>query len=183
MPAAEYAQALSARLTPADGALLPAICASLQQMLGVRLSPDDFALDKLDPHLLPRLQLENDKGAILGVANTLDGLRGRFSGAARTALNQAATRDESLQKWARENIADWDFDDLPDSVPLASGARGYPALSVEAGRIDLRLFESREAADAAHRFGVRALLLKRLPERTRDLNKSAPPPLAFMAPH
>src|SRR3546814_6943981 len=93
-------------------------------MLGGRLSPDDVALDKLDSHLLPRLQLENDKGAILGVANTLDGLRGRFSGAARTALNQAATRDESLQKWARENIADWDFDDLPDSVPLASGARG-----------------------------------------------------------
>src|SRR3546814_14095796 len=82
-------------------------------MLGGRLSPDDIALDKLDSHLLPRLQLENDKGAILGVANTLDGLRGRFSGAARTALNQAATRDESLQKWAPEKIADWAFDDLP----------------------------------------------------------------------
>src|SRR3546814_7976479 len=79
-------------LAPADGALLPAICSSLQQMLGVRLSPDDFALDKLDSHLLPRLQLENDKGAILGVANTLDGLRGRFSGAARTALNQEIGR-------------------------------------------------------------------------------------------
>src|SRR3546814_12328774 len=52
----------------------------------------DFALDKLDSHLLPRLQLENDKGAILGVANTLDGLRGRFSGAARTALNQEIGR-------------------------------------------------------------------------------------------
>src|SRR3546814_19855011 len=101
-------------LTACDGALLPGICASLQQMLGVRLSPDDFELDKLDSHLLPRLQLENDKGAILGVANTLDGLRGRFSGAARTALNQAATRDASLQKWARQHIAAWDFDDLPD---------------------------------------------------------------------
>ncbi|NGY06521.1 ATP-dependent RNA helicase HrpA [Solimonas terrae] len=180
-PAAEYAQALSARLTPDDGALLPAICAALQLMTGLRLAPGDFAPDKLDAYLLPRLQLENEQGAILGVANTLDGLRGRFSGAARTALHQAATRDESLQKWARENISDWDFDDLPDAVPLANGARGYPALSLEGQRIDLRLYESRESADAAHRLGARALLLARLADRRRDLDKSARLKLALLA--
>ncbi|WP_043114476.1 ATP-dependent RNA helicase HrpA [Solimonas soli] len=181
MPAAEYAQALASRLTPDDGALLPAMCQALQQMTGVRLEPDDFAPAKLDAYLLPRLQLENEQGAILGVANTLDGLRGRFSGAARTALHQAASRDDSLRHWAREDLHDWDFDALPESVPLASGARGYPALSDENGRVDLRLFESREAADAAHRRGVLTLLLARMPERTRDLSKGARLKLALLA--
>ena len=74
MPAAEYARALDERLKPDDGALLPAMCEALQQMTGVRLTADDFATDKLDAYLLPRLQLEDDKGKLLGVANTLDGL-------------------------------------------------------------------------------------------------------------
>ncbi|HET8880931.1 MAG TPA: ATP-dependent RNA helicase HrpA, partial [Solimonas sp.] len=181
MPAAEYAQALHARLSPEDGELLPAMCRALQQMTGVRLEPSDFAPDKLDAYLKPRLQLENDKGAILGVADTLAGLRGRFSGAARSALQQAASRDETLQKWAREKLTDWDFDALPESVPLAGGARGYPALAADGARIDLRLFESREAADVAHRSGTRALLLARMPERTRDLGKSARLKLALLA--
>jgi ATP-dependent helicase HrpA len=181
MPAAEYAQALASRLTPDDGALLPAMCRALQQMTGVRLEPSDFAPAKLDAYLLPRLQLENEQGAILGVASTLDGLRGRFSGAARTALHQAASRDDALKHWAREDLRDWDFDALPDSVPLASGARGYPALSDDNGRVDLRLFESREAADAAHRRGVLALLLARMPERMRDLSRGARLKLALLA--
>ncbi|MFT4045069.1 MAG: ATP-dependent RNA helicase HrpA [Solimonas sp.] len=181
MPAAEYAQALHARLTPDDGELLPAMCRALQQMIGVRLEASDFAPDKLDAHLRPRLQLENDQGAILGVADTLDGLRGRFSGAARTALNQAASRDTSLQKWAREKLSDWDFDALPESVPLANGARGFPALAEHNGQVNLRLFESRESAAAVHRIGTRQLLLLRMPERTRDITKNARMKLALLA--
>ncbi|NKF21193.1 ATP-dependent RNA helicase HrpA [Solimonas marina] len=181
MPAAEYARALDERLKPDDGALLPAMCEALQQMTGVRLTADDFATDKLDAYLLPRLQLEDDKGKLLGVANTLDGLRGRFSGAARTALNQAASRDDSLKRWARQDLRDWDFDDLPDAVPLPSGARGYPALALDGARVDLRLFESREAAATAHRGGVLALLLQRMPERTRDIGKGTRSKLGLLA--
>ncbi|MGH8447384.1 MAG: DUF3418 domain-containing protein, partial [Solimonas sp.] len=185
MPAAEYAQALASRLTPDDGELLPAMCGALQAMTGVRLEPADFAPDKLDAHLRPRLQLENDKGAILGVADTLDGLRGRFSGAARSALNQAASRDDALKQWAREKLTDWDFDELPESVPLANGARGYPALAAgqgsHQGQVDLRLFESREAAAVAHQAGTRLLLLARLPDRLRDLTKNARLKLALLA--
>ncbi|WP_051278013.1 ATP-dependent RNA helicase HrpA [Solimonas flava] len=181
MPAAEYAQALNARLTPDDGALLPAMCTALQAMTGVRLEPSDFAPDRLEAYLRPRLQLENDKGAVLGVADTLDGLRGRFSGDARRALNQAASRDDTLKQWAREKLGDWDFDALPESVPLPGGARGYPALAAHDGQVDLRLFESREAAAAAHRAGTRQLLLLRMPERLRDLAKNARLKLALLA--
>ncbi|SEQ30201.1 ATP-dependent helicase HrpA [Solimonas aquatica] len=180
-PAAEYAQALHQRLDPAQGALLPAMCEALQAMTGVRLEPGDFSPDRLEAHLRPRLQLEDAKGQLLGVGETLEQLRGRFRGEARSALQQAARSDDTLKRWTREKLVDWDFEALPESVPLAHGARGYPALSAEGEFVHLRLFESAEAAARAHPAGVRALLLLRVPERIRDLAKSARLKLALLA--
>ena len=179
-PAAEYAQALAARLDPPPGPILESICGAFQAMTGVQLKPEDFQPGKLDAHLIPRLQLENEKGDVLGSGASLDALRGRFRGAAREALNKAAETDDQLRRWTRDGLADWDFDDLPDQVPLAGGARGYPALAVANERIQLRLFESQAAAQAAHEQGVKALLLMRMPERMRDLHKSAKSRLALL---
>ena len=64
------------------------------------------------------------------------------------------------------------FGALPESVEVA-GARAYPALSAEDGRVALRLFESAEAARAAHAQGAQALLLARVADRMRDLAKTA----------
>ncbi len=186
-PAAEYANALAARLERDDGQwpqapLLDSLCAELKTMTGAQLNPEDFAPGKLDAHLKPRLQLEDEKGAILGNAEQLAALRGRFAGAARAALNQAATQDDTLKHWTRDGLADWDFGDLPEFVALPAGARAFPALALDGERVQLRLFESQSAALLAHRAGLRALLLMRMPDRTRDIAKGARSKLALLAP-
>jgi ATP-dependent helicase HrpA len=88
-------------------------------------------------------------------------------------LKQATDNDEAAKRWARAAVSDWDFGDLPAQVELANGARAYPALSCEGETISLRLFESPDAADNAHCAGCRALLLSKLPDRMRDLTKTA----------
>jgi ATP-dependent helicase HrpA len=172
-PAAEYATALSARMSPQDGDFLAAICRHFNAMTGVRLDPGDFSPDKLPAHLKPRLLVENDEGGIVAEAESLQQLQLRNAAPAREALKQAATRDDAARRWVRESVANWDFGDLPEFVDLANGARGYPALQVRGTDISLRLLESPAAAQAAHAVGVRALLLSKLPDRLRDLAKTA----------
>ncbi|TJY58306.1 ATP-dependent RNA helicase HrpA [Sinimarinibacterium sp. CAU 1509] len=181
-PAAEFANAASTRVQPPQGDLLTRLCEALQAMTGTAVTPEDFDPERIDVHLKPRFQLEDARGTVLGTADRLEALQQRHSGAARKALNAAAAVDPVLQRWSREQLSDWDFDDLPEHVTLGTGARAWPALTVRDGRIDLRLFESAAAAAAAHGAGVRALLLAKLPERLRDLAKSTRSKLALLAP-
>ncbi|MGB0213522.1 ATP-dependent RNA helicase HrpA, partial [Algiphilus sp.] len=46
-PAAHFADALTERLGPDDGALLPAVCAALADMCGAELHPEDFDRERL----------------------------------------------------------------------------------------------------------------------------------------
>ena len=177
-PAGEYASAI-AESAPPKGPLLLAVCMRFKAMTGVELRPEDFAPDKLPAHFKPRLVAEDAQGKVLGEAESLHDLRAQLSGAARTAFNQAAAKKSETQQWVRENVLDWDFGDLPDAIIVAGGARAIPALVMEGEKIALRLFESTAAAEAAHRNGVRALLLVKLADRVSGLAKSAKSKLAL----
>jgi ATP-dependent helicase HrpA len=171
-PAAEYAAAIAASASAEDGDLLQAICQRFRSMNGVQLQPSDFAADRLEAHLLPRLLLEDAQGRRLDEAGTLVELQRRHGGSARAELTRRATEDETARRWTRETVLDWDFGALPEQVEV-DGARAYPALDAQDGRIALRLFESAEAARAAHARGAQALLLARVSDRLRDLARTA----------
>ena len=172
-PAADYATALAARMSPNDGDFLVAICSHFHTMTGVKLEPGNFSPEKLPVHLKPRLVVEDDKGKIVAEAETLQQLQQGNAAPARAALSQAATRDETAKRWVRDSVDQWDFGDLPEFVDLTGGARGYPALQLTGTTISLSLLESQSVAAAAHAIGVRALLLSKLPDRMRDLAKTA----------
>lgn len=173
-PAAAWAQALCESLSPADGALLPAICARFRAMNGIELQPEDFAPSALDAHLHPRYLVEDEHGTVLAESASLQQLQSRLRGSAREALRSAAVaQPQQGANWERGAVDDWDFGDLPEFIELPNGARATPALCVEHGQPALRLFESREAAWRAQREGQRALLLLKLSDRVRDLRKAA----------
>jgi ATP-dependent helicase HrpA len=180
-PSADYAQAIASSV-PAEGDLLQAVCARFKAMTGVLLQPTDFAPDKLPAHFKPRLLAEDAQGRAMAEAETLEALRAQLSGAARSAFNNVAAKKPETQQWVREAVADWDFGDLPTAISLPGGARAIPALAVEGDHVALRLFESEAAAEAAHREGLRTLLLAKLADRVRDLAKSAKGKLALALP-
>ena len=171
-PAAEYANAIASSTAPDDGELLDAVCARFKAMNGVALSPADFAPDKLEPHLRPRLLLEDDKRAPLGEAESLAELQRRHGAAARSELTRRAADSEEARRWTREAVTDWDFGALPQQVQVA-GTLAFPALSTDGAQVSLRLFESQEAAREAHAAGVHTLLLQRVQDRLRDLARTA----------
>jgi ATP-dependent helicase HrpA len=167
-PAAAWAQALHESLDPSAGALLPAICARFRVMNGVELAVEHFHPEQLESHLRPRFVVEDGAGKVVAESESLAGLQARLREPARNALRASAG-----DQWERAALTDWDFGDLPDRIDLDNGVTAVPALAAESDGVALRVFESRAAADAALREGVRALLLVRLADRVRDLRKTA----------
>jgi ATP-dependent helicase HrpA len=169
-PAAAWAQALNESLTPADGELLPVICARFRSMIGVELEPADFQPQALESHLRARFIVEDEQGERLAEGESLPELQRRMREPARASLRETAG-----QQWQRESVTDWDFGDLPAAVSVGNAAQAVPAVVVEKDHVALRVFESVAAATAAHREGVRALLLQKLADRVRDLRKACKP--------
>jgi ATP-dependent helicase HrpA len=171
-PAAEYATAIANAASPDSGDLLDAICARFRDMNGVQLKPEDFSTARLEAHLKPRLVLVGADGKALGEAESLTALQQRHGGAARSELGKRAEASPEAKRWTREVVLDWDFGTMPAVIEVA-GARAYPALVSASERIGLKLFESAEAASAAHATGVQALLLARVADRLKDLARTA----------
>jgi ATP-dependent helicase HrpA len=77
----------------------------------------------------------------------------------------------------RDNLARWDFGDLPASVEVKRAGmtlRGYPALIDHGGVVSMRLLDSPEAAATAHRRGVRRLFMLQLDKEMRHLAQTLP---------
>jgi ATP-dependent helicase HrpA len=114
----------------------------------------------------------DERGQLLAEGRDLQALQRQFGDLAqRTFTALTDTRFE------RRDVQDWDFGTLPEFVELARNGvrvRGYPALSVADGRIDLALFDQEKAARAAHRKGLLALFRKRLGSLVKEIRRSIP---------
>ena len=100
------------------------------------------------------------------------GAQGRSSGRPRSSPSPPRTRASR-----RPASRAWDFGELPAEIAFTRGGRrltGYPALVDEGDSVAIRLFDTRAAADAAMRGGVRRLMRLALKEQMRQLEKSLP---------
>ncbi len=77
----------------------------------------------------------------------------------------------------REGITAWDLGDLPEQVTFRRGNQmltGYPGLVDDAASVSIRLFDTRDRAEEAHRGGVKRLLALELKEPLRQLDRGLP---------
>ncbi len=137
-----------------------ALSETVEQVLGISISPDMFREEKVPAHLKLRIELVDGKGAVVRSSRCIDELR------ARTAPGAAKLPDrwkEVFQKYEKRNITRWDFGEIPEKLEIATEQSGYPltawpGLRTRENRVDLCLFTSSEQAVAEHRIGIRKLL-------------------------
>jgi len=60
-------------------------------------------------------------------------------------------------QWEKEGLISWDFDTLPETIPLSSDLVAFPALSPCQNSVEIRLFSNRCDAITTHLLGVREL--------------------------
>ena len=140
-----------------------ALSEALREVRSVTLPPSAFDERTLPANLKMRVAVVDADGRTLGEGRELAALQRDLGTAPGSAAVEAAPA-----RWQRAALTRWDVGDLPPTVVVAQRPQAltlYPALVDVDGRVDLRLEPPGAAAVAAHRGGVRRLLLKALPQQ------------------
>jgi ATP-dependent helicase HrpA len=121
------------------------------RLRGVRVTPEDFDLDKLPPHLRITFRVMDGAKAV-AAGKDLAALQRQLRPKVRATLSARAT------KLTRTGVTAWDFGALPQ-VFTDGEVKAYPALVDTGAAVDIRLFETAETAARAMRAGTRRLVL------------------------
>nr|WP_229358998.1 ATP-dependent RNA helicase HrpA [Halomonas salipaludis] len=167
VPIPDWVDAALETLVPDDVPLGAALGEFLRVKTGLRLSPDDWRHDQLEPHLIMNLRVVDHDGRVLGEGRDLQALIERFSEAASQgarALTDATGGSEAVESLPEQA--------LPESrVTTQAGIRveAYPALVAKGDALAVELFDHPDKALAAHRRGVTQLAIQRLPDQARHI--------------
>lgn len=183
VPAPDYAEQAYRTLKPYEGSLTDSLAAYLSKLKGASVPRGAFDPSSLLDHLHFNFRVVDQAGKQLAMGRSLEAIRRQLGVRVRETFS-------SLHHplYHRDHITRWDFGDLPESVtiqrhglnltaypaltatPAAPAAPGAPAGSV----VSLRLFESRESAQAAHIEGLRRLIQLQLKDELQYLASSLP---------
>ncbi|MGB5851446.1 MAG: ATP-dependent RNA helicase HrpA, partial [Rhodanobacter sp.] len=169
VPAPDFARAFLEAESPRDEPLARVLAAFLKRTTGVDIGAGEFAGVELPPHLLMRYRLHDERGRTLAAGRDLAALRGQWEGRAREAFSRKT--DIEL---TREDVASWDFDEIPAQVRSDAGLTAFPALVDLGGAVALRVFERADEARVAHRQGVVRLLRNALASEAKQARRRLP---------
>ena len=139
------------------------------RLRGVRVAPEDFDLDKLPAHLRITFRV-TDGGKAVAAGKDLAALQRQLRPKVRATLSARAAA------LAKTGVTTWDFGALPQ-VFTDGEVKAYPALvdagapGSPSGTVDVRLFETPEAAARAMRAGTRRLVLLAVKSPANDVAK------------
>jgi ATP-dependent helicase HrpA len=171
VPVPEHVTRFLERVTPGQKTVKEEVLAYASRIAGERLDADVWSKDDPPPHLLMNVRIVDEAKRELAMGRDLSELRKRLGEAASLTLAKAQPGME------REGIKAWDFGDLPEQVTFRRGNQmltGYPALVDEEDSVAIRLFDTRDRADEAHRAGVKRLLSFELREQLKGLDRGLP---------
>jgi ATP-dependent helicase HrpA len=161
MPVPQTARTCARQIESLRGSrsFFDAVVDSLQTIAGTTIPRELFRPEQLPDHLRMRVRVVDEKGEPIGEGRDLPSLKRDLGPRMRSSFESI-----SEKKWIRDGIRDWDFGDLPATVPLERGGVSvnvFPALVDQGIAAGIRLFESEATAMRAHRDGLRRLYMIR----------------------
>ena len=172
VPAPDFARAFIEAESPRDEPLAKVLATFLKRATGVEISAADFTVVELPAHFLMRYRLhegDDAKGRTLATSRDLMALRKQWEGQAREAFSRKT--DIEL---TREDVASWDFEEIPARVRSDGGLMAFPALVDLGDAVALRVFERADEANTAHRQGVVRLLRHALASDAKQARRRLP---------
>ena len=179
VPVGEKAETIAREMprAPEEAPLFKAVSEFVRRKFGVDIPAKEWELADVPRHLRMRVAVVDPAtGKVIDAGRDVELLRKKL-GAADEAPSKVESPawQEARRAWERDGVADWDFGDLPESIAVGTSLTAYPALKMgdmipishfseaaDARRsVCIRLFPTRAEAEAAHRKGVQALLLRR----------------------
>ncbi len=174
VPVPEFITQFLSQNPDRNAPILPQLAQAIAKTAGdirilEQINQDEWAAFRLPEHCYFNLRIIDDGGQELAIGRDLIQIQQQLGKAAATTFR------DNTQEFERDNVTTWDIGILPESIKFARGKQqltGYLGLQKEKdGRIALRLFDTIEAAEQAHRLGVIELMKLQLKEQVKDLNK------------
>ncbi len=156
VPTPDHARAALAEADPSRGSFTDELARVLRARTGVGIAPGEWDLSRVPDHLRVTFSIEAAGGRVVARGKDLEALRPSAGGAVREGMARAGA---SLE---RTGLTTWNLDDVPETFEGRVGGQsvvGYPALVDEGSSVALRVLPDAGTAEAAHRAGVRRLLL------------------------
>jgi ATP-dependent helicase HrpA len=179
VPVPEFAAAFCREVPPSGSPLLQTLARYIREQKQVDVPTDAFRLEQLPPHLLMNFRIVDEHGRQLAMSRNFAQLHAEFAPRAAPAANTmaGAATQENGETGSVQRYTSWRFGDFAEtSVVKRAGqdVRLFNALVDDGDAVTLRAFDTREAAQAAHRKGLRRLFMLLLREQVKYLEKSLP---------
>ncbi|HYK13298.1 MAG TPA: ATP-dependent RNA helicase HrpA, partial [Burkholderiales bacterium] len=158
-------------VSSATASLQDALARYVKMRTGEIISAESWDDADIPAHLRMNYRVIDDAGRELATGRDLPALKAQLGQAAQLTFAKA---DPGIE---RTGLMAWDFGDVPEQISFERAGRrltGYPALVDEGESVAIRLFDTREAADASMRAGVIRLLRFEMKEQMKQLDKSLP---------
>jgi len=140
---------------------------------------DAFRLEQLPQHLLMNFRVVDEHGRQLGMSRNFAQLHGELAPRAAPAAitKTAAATEDKGESVSEQRYTSWSFGDFAETREVKRAGQNvtlFNALVDEGEAVVLRAFDTRDAAHAAHRSGLRRLFMLLLKEQVKYLDKHLP---------
>ena len=142
---------------PGKSEFLHALAAYLQRTYRVLVRVEDWPANSIPPHLLPRIDVVDERRRVIASGRDLRALHEEIGEARTPAWGRA------VRQWERSIGTQWNFGDLPEIVVVEEIAGtphlAWPAIVFTENGGSVRLCHSREEAEQLSRPAVRRLAI------------------------
>ena len=175
VPVPEFSAAFCRNVQPANTALLPSLARYIREQKQLDVPLDAFRLEQLPAHLLMNFRVMDEHGRQLGMSRNFSQLHSELAPHAAPVI--AAVTVDKQEKHTEQRCTSWSFGTFTETRQVNRAGQNvtlYNALVDDADAVVLRAFDTREAAQTAHRSGLRRLFMLVLKEQVKYLEKNLP---------
>ena len=179
VPVPEFAAAFCRDVPPSNLPLLQALARYIREQKQINAPLDAFRPEQLPPHLLMNFRVVDEHGRQLGMSRNFTQLHGELApctASAAIAVTGGAT-EEKGEAVSEQRYTSWSFGEFSETREVKRAGQSvtlFNALVDEGDAVVLRAFDTRDAAQAAHRGGLRRLFMLLLKEQVKYLEKNLP---------
>ena len=173
VPVPEFAAKFCAEIKPSDTGLLPALSKYIRVQKQLDVPLDAFRIEQLPNHLLMNFVVVDEHGRQLGVSRNFGQLRTELAPSQGPAV--IAVSQKGVPVVEKIRLTEWTLGDFRETTEIARAGQTitlFNALVDDKDAVVLQAFDTREAAQAAHRLGLRRLFMLALKEQVKFLEKN-----------
>ncbi|RYY74941.1 MAG: ATP-dependent RNA helicase HrpA [Gammaproteobacteria bacterium] len=168
VPVPDVVDKALAAMAPDNKPLTDALGLQLKRQTGVEVNGDAWLEAQVDNYYRFNIKIVDDKGKVIASGRDLIPLREKYRAQVQQNIQSAATSVE------RDNITQWDFDALPQTIQLQRNGiniRAYPALVDKSSSVALQVLDNpQQALDLTQR-GLARLIFLQLNQTVKYLQK------------